>query len=68
VSALPTESDFNLRSDRESVINFDAKTADGGSYFGMAKQGLDGSQVTGPPVNLGRLGTSKGMRAEERSL
>jgi hypothetical protein len=49
----------------KGIIDLNAKISDGAFDFGVAEQKLDGSQVTGAPVDQGRLGPSKRMGTEE---
>jgi len=46
----------HVRSARTGVIHLDAEISDRALDLGVAEQELDGSQVTGAPVDQGRLG------------
>jgi len=58
VSALPQESDFDLFSNREGIVDIDSQVADRALDLGVAKQELNGSKITRPPIDQSRLGPS----------
>ena len=68
MSALPLRSDVDLFGYGESVINLDAQTAETAFVFAMTKKELNGSEITGPPVDQGRFRSSERVRAKEGRL
>jgi hypothetical protein len=44
---------------RQSIINLDTKIANRALDLGMAKQQLDGPQITGPAIDEGGLGPTQ---------
>jgi hypothetical protein len=53
-----------LLGDRQSVVDLDPKIANRAFYLCMAKQELNGTQITRPPVDQGCLRASEGMGSE----
>ncbi len=67
-SSLPSwPSNVGLLGYGQSVIYLDAEIANGAFDLGIAKQQLDGSQVTGAPIDQGGLGPTRRMRTEHNT-
>ena len=65
VSALPRVSDVNLFRDRESVVDLYSQIPHCTFDLSMPQEKLDGSQVPGPAVDQGGLGSSERVGAEK---
>jgi hypothetical protein len=68
VAALPRCSDVDLLGDRERVIDLDAKVSDRALHLGVAKEQLNRPEVSGSPIDQGRLGSTQRMSAEQRRV
>ena len=64
MSVLPVISDFDLLSDRESIVHLDTEVANCALDLGVTEQKLNGPQVTGSSVDQGRLGPPERVRAK----
>jgi hypothetical protein len=54
----PRKSDVNLFRYGKSIVDLDAKVSNGALDLPTSKQELHGTQLTGAPVDHGRLGPS----------
>lgn len=59
----PRELHFGLLGDFQRVVDLDPKIPNSALELGMAKQELNSSEISGPPVDQRRFRTTQGMRA-----
>jgi hypothetical protein len=61
----PGTSDVDLLSDRQCVVDFDAKIANRALDFAVAQNELNRSQIPGPPIDERRFRSPQRMRPKE---
>jgi len=61
-------SELDLLGEGEGVLDLDAEIRDGALDLGVDEQKLDGAQIAGALVDLGRLGAPERMRAVARGI
>src|SRR5262245_61241975 len=61
----PGLSDVNLFRNRKCIVHFDTEVSDCALDFSVTKQQLDGSEITGSPIDQRRLGPAKRAGAKE---